>query len=155
MEPRIIERGEIILVGTAWFCDSVGPLWRLYQKLHPQVKNIAADVGLEFHVYRQEYVDGNRHFCMTGIEVSEVADLPLELCIKRLPPAQYAVFTRHFGTATREQAYAGVEAWLRENGYADIFYDLQYYDDRYKGEENPESEVDIWVPLSKKGASNQ
>jgi predicted transcriptional regulator YdeE len=76
-----------------------------------------------------------------------VEGLPVELCAKVLPAADYAVFTLR--GAQIEQDEPIIDDWLQAHSYRvaqPVF--IQRYDRRYKGLERlEESEIDFLLPV--------
>jgi len=85
---------------------------------------------------------------MPSIQVNSFDDLPVEMSLKIIPPAKYAVFT-HKGipSAISETITAAYEKWIPESGYkADRSYDFEFYDERF-APDSKESEIDIFIPV--------
>ena len=89
---------------------------------------------------------------MAGQEVDNLNSIPTSMTGKVIPAHTYAVFT---SKGTRKDLlkmfqYAYHE-WLPKSKYeiAD-WYDFEYYDERFKGMDNPETEIDIYVPVVEK-----
>jgi AraC family transcriptional regulator len=86
-------------------------------------------------------------------EVEDLNSIPSSLVGKVIPAHRYAVFTSQ-GTLdalhkTFQHAY---HEWLPKSKYkiAD-WYDFEYYGERFKGMGNPESVIDIYIPIRDKG----
>jgi AraC family transcriptional regulator len=152
MEPRIVERPELVLAGVV----ATGPdvfqmdfhaLWERFTSESPKIKHQVEGAAYELHI--QTGAEPAMHFTMAGVEVKKIEDLPAEAFVKVIPATTYAVFTIKF-----VDGFAGVYdriwAWLAESSYTgDPFaYDIQRYGNRFTGLEDPESEVDIYVPVT-------
>jgi len=88
------------------------------------------------------------HFCLVGVEVPRLEDLPLELFAKVVPACEYAVFTHQFRDGGFSHAFKAVYDWLQNSEYPPAYpFDIQCYDSRFKSPEDPESILEIWVPV--------
>jgi AraC family transcriptional regulator len=90
---------------------------------------------------------------MVGVEVSDLEGLPLELSIKVLPAGTYAVFTLQGTEITSNWPDTIYKGWLPQSGYEEAHkFTVERYDgERFKGVDDPESELEIWVPIRKAG----
>jgi AraC family transcriptional regulator len=86
-----------------------------------------------------------------GVEVTDVQDLPDFMFAKVVPPCTYAVFTHRLADGGYEGANAPIDAWMSAGEYERAHdFDLQVYDHRFKGPDNPESELDFYIPVKPK-----
>ena len=110
MEPKIVDKEEIILVGFSFFGDpfaesggwtegnEIGRLWsrfEAYLAAHPdRIKHLKSRTeALEVHVETEETAARGHREVFVGVEVDELEDVPVEVLVKVLPPARYAVFS--------------------------------------------------------------
>jgi AraC family transcriptional regulator len=151
LEPRIVERPELVLAGVVATGSDVfqmdfHALWKRFENESPKISHKVEGAAYELHI--QTEAEPTMHFTIAGYEVAKIEDLPDEVFVKVVPPATYAVFTMKF-----VEGFAGVYeriwAWLAESPYTgDPFaYDIQRYGRRFVSPEDPESEVDIYVPV--------
>lgn len=166
MEPRIVEKGEIILAGMVFYGDpfktgagwtsenEIGKLWGRFSTFMDNkgesVKHIIdPEVGYEVHIEPEEYAETKNFYVMVGIQVGKIDGLPLELSAKVLPATKYAVFTLKGKEITSDWATEIYHKWLPASGYQEAHkFTVECYDgERFKGTENPESELDIYVPI--------
>lgn len=152
LEPRIVERPELVLAGVVASGPDVHQmdfhgLWMRFESESVNIKHQVEEAAYELHV--QTEAEPVMHFTMAGVEVTKIEDLPDEVFVKVLPAATYAVFTVRFVDGF-EEVYERIWAWLADSPYtADPFaYDIQRYGLRFTSPEDPESEVDIYVPVS-------
>ncbi len=166
MEPKIVETGQMILVGLGFYGDpfrmsagwteenEIGRLWSRFMSFLGQhqgrIKHAKAEqVAYELCFYHEETLSTGEFEVFAGIEVDRLEDLPLEMSVKILPPATYAVFTLE-GDQIGADYYLKIAAeWLPEAGYeSDYRYSLQRYDERFKGIDNlAESVVEVYIPV--------
>ena len=166
MEPRIIECGEVIIVGMVYYGNpfkdtaaapeqnEIGKLWtrfNAYWDAHRKAfkHEVNEKVGWELHIGTDEYEQTKEYFVMTGVEVSQIEDLPAPIFAKVLPAGQYAVFTLKGEQMTGNWGKAIYEEWLPSSAYEEAYScTIERYDeDRFKGWGDPGSEVEIWVPV--------
>jgi predicted transcriptional regulator YdeE len=166
MEPRIIEQGEMTIVGMVYYGNlfeepvdtpeqnEIGKLWTrfsTYCDSHPEAFKhmLDAKVGWELHIGTDEYEETKEYFVMVGVEVSRIEDLPAPTFAKVLPAGRYAVFTLKGEQMTGNWGDAIYQEWLLSSAYEEAYScTMERYDeDCFKGWGDPESEVEIWVPV--------
>ena len=151
MEPQFVEKPEMILVGIVGCGSDVSQLdiFGLWQRFGEHSKSIKHQIeGKSYELHIQEETLPSMHFCLVGVEVQEIEDVPIELFAKVIPCCRYAVFTHHFSDGDFGYAFKAVYDWLKKSDYAPAYpFDIQCYDERFKGPDNPESVLDIYVPI--------
>jgi len=158
MEPKIVERPEILLVGMPYYGEpsggEFGKTWhRFFQHAQeiPHQVNPKQSYGLEF--YTAEFMEEHRWFYMPAAEVPSLEVIPIGLVAKRLPAGQYAVLTvPAFAQKIGEGFGLIYHTWLPSSGYVNSYpYDFELYEDgKFKGMEVEGSEIDVYVPVKKK-----
>lgn len=170
MEPKIVEKDQIILVGFSFFGDpfaesggwteenEIGRLWRRFEVFMidnaDRIKHIKDPmVGYEIHIWSEETAAKGYSDVFAGMEVEKLEDAPMEVLVKILPPTTYAVFTLRGEQAITDWTKMVYEDWLPGSGYTSAYnYNIQRYDQRYKGVGKlDESELDVYVPVKKAG----
>lgn len=94
--------------------------------------------------------EGNqKKYIFVGVEVEKIDALPLELIAKILPETRYAVFTLKGQEIKSDWPNQIWNQWIPEAGLETSFnFLIEYYDSqRFKGMDNPDSELDIYVPI--------
>jgi predicted transcriptional regulator YdeE len=83
------------------------------------------------------------------VEVASLGDLPLELVARTLPETRYAIFTLKGGEIKSDWSSKIETQWLPEAGLTQSFpFIIECYDaQRFKGMDNANSELDIYVPV--------
>lgn len=171
MQPRIMEKGTTLLAGMDFYGDpfaggegwsqenEIGRLWgrfnRFWEAHEAEIGHVVnGNVGYELHVEPAEYPETNCFYVMVGVEIAELGELPLELSVKVLPAGAYAVCTLRGPEIRSNWPDAIYKGWLPESGYQEAHqFTVECYDgERFKGVEHPESELDIWVPVSREGS---
>ncbi len=166
MQPKILEQGELILAGFSFFGDpfnsspewseenEIGRLWaRLmtYIQLHPEYFLHARDAFQAYEVWvkHAETATHGYYEIFVGMEILDLHTVPPDLCLKRLPSAQYAVFTLQGNQIHSDWPEHVYKTWLPAAGYHEVFtYQIQFYDARFKGMDRLEaSEIDVYIPL--------
>jgi predicted transcriptional regulator YdeE len=167
MEPKIIDRAHIMLVGFSFFGDpfklsggwteenEIGRVWQrfmaYFMQQHDRIKHVAsASVFYELQIEHAETRRTGEFEVFVGLEVSQLEDVPVELSIKILPPAMYAVFTL-VGAQIKSDWPRLIEDWLSQSGYRRAGdYGFQYYDERFKDMQHiEESMLDVYVPVTR------
>ena len=169
MEPKIIDKDQILIVGMVYYGNpfhnidaapdqnEIGKLWgrfnTFYEKYPQAFKHeVNAKVAWELHITTDEYEETKEYYVMVGVEVAEIEDIPVPTFSKVLPPGQYAAFTLKGEEMTTNWGDVIYKEWLPSSEYEEAYQiTIEKYDeDRFKGWGNPESEVEIWVPVAKK-----
>jgi len=166
MEPSIIEKDQIILVGFSFFGDpfefsggwteenEIGRLWQRFitfcSQHQGQIKHVVDEqTAYEVHIYNQETQTKGHFEVFVGMEVADLKDVPVEMLVKTLPASKYAVFTLQGAQIASDWSHEIYSEWLPKSGYqlgAD--FSFQYYDRRFKGlDQLEESELDVYVPI--------
>jgi AraC family transcriptional regulator len=161
MEPRIVTRKSIKLIGIVYFGDNknweIPKLWEEFMPFMEKIPNALPErsaYGLCF--YNENYSKTGQFYYLAGRPVSSLEDIPVELVGKTLPACEYAVFT-HKGPLVGESntimdtyGYA-YGTWLPNSDYENPYsFDYEYYDERFSGNDSPKSEVDVYIPIRKK-----
>jgi|WetSurSiteA1Bulk_404760.scaffolds.fasta_scaffold28201_2 AraC family transcriptional regulator len=158
MEPRIVKREAIKLIGIMYYGDNknweIPKIWEEFMPLMKKIPNclpLQEAYGLCF--YTESFSKSGLFYYMAGLPVSSLDEIPMELVGKILPAAEYAVFTHKpliaGKTSNIKDAYAHVYGtWLPKSPYVNPYaYDFEYYSERFKGNTNPDSELDIYIPI--------
>ena len=136
--------------------NEIGRLWgrfnRFWDDDQADIRGVVnGNVGYELHVEPSEYPETKCFYVMVGVEISDLEGLPLELSAKVLPAGTYAVFTLRGPEITANWPDAIYKDWLPQSGYEEAHkFTVERYDgERFKGVDDPESELEIWVPVRK------
>jgi len=166
MEPTIIEKDEIILAGMDFYGDpftkakgwseqnEIGRLWTRFtsfrKKNEGKIKWVS-DGSYEVWIGMDEPEGSKNKYIFVGGDVESVKNLPLELVAKILPRTQYAVFTIEGKEIKSDWSGKIYKEWLPESGYKEAYpFLIEYYDKkRFKGMDNEDSELDIYLPIKK------
>ena len=155
MQPEIVDRPEMILAGIVATSTSVSELdiaglWDRFIEQCPNISNqVNEEKGYELHI--EEERSPKIHFCLIGVEVRDVEELPIEIFYKVVPAGKYAVYTPQFSDGGYGQAFKVVYDWLEESAYQSAYaFDIQVYDDRFKGSDDPDSILEILIPVIQK-----
>lgn len=84
-----------------------------------------------------------------GIEVESAKGLPEQFEQKILHAGKYAVFTHTGSLARLRETFDFIwGTWFPASGtQLDYGEDFELYDERFRGPDNPESQIDIYVPI--------
>jgi AraC family transcriptional regulator len=154
MEPKLVNKPEITLVGIVTSGTTIQDInipqaWDKFIKSFKIIPQRIPDRTYEVHIDDNE--EPKRHYCFIGMEVQRIVDVPNGMFAKILPAGRYALFTHHFRDGGFSQAFKSVYDWLEKSPYGAAHqFDIQYYDQRFKGPDNPESILDIYLPIKPK-----
>jgi AraC family transcriptional regulator len=165
MKPTTItEKRKIILAGIDYYGDpfkeaegwstqnAIGQLWQRFDKIFEKKKNsignLVSDAGYEVWIDLEGEEETNNRYIFLGMEVEKPDDLPLELVSRILPETRYAVYNLK-GEAIKSGWPAKILDWIAEAGLEQSFtYIFEYYDSkRFRGMDDPDTELDIYVPV--------
>jgi AraC family transcriptional regulator len=165
MKPRVTEKRQINLVGMDFFGDpfeeeggwsegnAIGKLWerfnRHYERKKDRIKHLSSESSYEIWIDFEGEEESKSKYIFVGVEVERIEDVPLEFVAKTLPETRYAVFTLKWDEMKSDWSSKGFEQWIPDAGLEPSFnFLIEYYDvDRFKGMDDPESELDIYVPV--------
>ena len=152
MGHEIIEKEEMILAGIVDSGAHVGQinitgLWDRFIEQSNEIPNqVDADKGYELHI--EEDRSPRKHFILIGVEVEKVEHEPLEIFTKVLPAGKYLRYTHQFSDGSYAQAFESLYDWLEDSDYKPAYaFDVQCYDERFNGSDDPESIIEILVPV--------
>ena len=153
MEPKIIEKEAFLLAGVAGSGDETAKVWQTYMKLEKMnpLKNQVGEEGYEVRMYPGGEGTGKIH---VGVRVKD-SSVPKEYKLFFVPAATYAEF-EIYSAKGYESSNAEMSKWLEDNVATyrpalldGMHYGIEVYDERFKGNDNPESVVGILEPIVK------
>ena len=157
MEPKIVARPELALVGTVYFGDpSSGEFARTWHRFMQHSADIlerangTESLGLEF--YPEDFWQEHKWFYMACVETKNLDAIPISMVGKRLPACTYAVFTIKGGVKKLGEGFRyAYDTWLPNSSYQIAHpFDFEVYEEgRFKGDEE-DSEIDIYIPIKLK-----
>ena len=167
MEPKIVRKDGFKVVGMQIFTTlksnaknmDIGKLWARFNarmdeiagRIDPSVAyGICGDPADE-ETSQCETTEETEFAELVGVEVSDFGRVPDGMIGRTLPGRTYAVFT-HKGRLFPDylqQTYAYIYGtWIPRSGYEmHGGFDLEYYDQRFTGVDDFDSELDIYVPI--------
>jgi len=166
MEPRIVSTGPWLLVGLGFYGDpftsasewsednEIGALWKRYMALQARDPDAVGPLAeprcmLEVHLSTEEAADRGFVDVFVGARVERVDRVPLEMVVKVLPAAEYAVFTLSGADIVGDWVLQLHGEWLPAAGLeASHPYTVLFYDERFKGVDRlDESVMDVYQPV--------
>ena len=160
MEPRFLKKEAFILAGfrkhTKEGGHIIGEVWEKLKEVIPEIKNrVGQNIMYGFEDYSEDFNSNTLQFYyMAAIEVSDEKNLPEGIFIKKIPAAQYAVFTVNGNNSNGEigQAFRYIyDKWLPQSEYClsdEIMADFEYYDERWDCQSS-KAQIDIYIPIIK------
>ena len=152
MRPEFIDTPERTLVGIVGCASDVAQLdissmWRRFDAYTDRIDHRVGERAFEIHV--QEPGEPPLHVCLVGFEVNAIGPMASELFAKVVPAGRFAVFTWRLADGGFDEAFRSAYAWLKGAGIETAHhFDLQCYDARFKGPDDPESVLEIHVPVA-------
>lgn len=156
MVPEFVRLEKMFLVGMTYYGDNehgeIPALWGRFGARMNRITNKKGFCAYGLCIEPDDYEETGKFQYIAALEVESLDTIPLEMVGKVLPAADYAVFT-HKGPVTglRETYEKIYGTWIAETDMEVIKgYDFELYDDRFKTPDDPESEIDIYIPIRKK-----
>jgi AraC family transcriptional regulator len=143
MDPKIVTKGEMILVGLTSDRSDIHGLWMNYEEKAGAIPHKVEGIGYELHRFLKSTIE-----VTVATEVTEAEAIPKGMTVIHVPAGQYAVFTHRLANGGYEGLNPVMEEWLTTGPYekADDFI-VEVYDERFKGGNQPDSEIDFWIPV--------
>jgi len=161
MEPRIERKEPQNLVGLVYYGDNknweIPKLWEEFLSLTGKIPNaLPGRVAYGVCFYSGNFSKTGQFYYLAALPVAKLENIPMEMVGKTLPASDYAVFT-HSGALVGESktikdtyGYA-YGTWLPQSGYENPFgFDFEFYGERFHGNQDPTSEIEVWIPIRKK-----
>jgi len=163
MTHKITSVKTIILAGIDFFGkpfdkaggwseeNEIGKLWKrfngFYERNKDSIKNKVSESGYE--LWAEFDGEAENHYIFVGVEVEKAEEPPLELVIKILPSTRYAIFTLRGEEFKCDWGSKISNNWLPSAGLRQSHnFIIECYDsERFRGPNDPESELDIYVPV--------
>jgi predicted transcriptional regulator YdeE len=153
MEPKIITKEAFLIAGVPGSGDETGKVWETFMKLEKMnpLKNQVGEAGYEVRMYPGGEGPGKIH---VGVQVKD-SQVPKEYQLFFVPEATYAEF-EIYPAKGYASSNAEMSKWLEDNAGVykqalldGMHYGIEVYDQRFKGNDNPESVVGFLEPIVK------
>lgn len=150
-EPRIVNSKPLVIAGLRrrYNSETIAAIPNQWEEFAAYIGNIPKQVGnVGYGVKYNSDSEGNVDY-LSGVEVSEVTDLPPELEVLRLPAQQYAVFD-HEGHVSeiRRTWHTIFSDWMTSHKkQIKEAPDFERYSEKF----DPQTGfggIEIWVPLA-------
>lgn len=151
MEPKVYEKEAMLIAGVPGKGDETGMVWETWMKLEKlnPLKNTVDENGYEVRMYPGGNGPGE---VLVGKCVQD-EHVPAEYKIIALPASMYVEFDI-YPSKGYESSNEEIETWLYDNSdkYRQRIldgntYGIETYDERFKGNTDPESVVGMLVPV--------
>ncbi len=158
LEPKILKKEAFTVVGmecvtTMEENNSKGViknLWCDFMKRYKEIKNIK---NPEISYGLCSMVDDKGKFSyVAGYEVDKTDEIPEGFVFKNVPECDYAVFTHEGSLDSLGETYSYIyEKWFKISGYSykEGTYDFELYDADFKGVNDSNTKMYIYVPIKK------
>ena len=162
MEYKLVRKDSMLLVGLA--CDVTladvqqkGTTIQLSEQFMSRKSEIKSVINARevFGVSTdpEDYnPDTDLFEYFIGVEVSSIADIPKDMVYREVPSNEYVVFTFEGPAERAGQVHNYLYTnWLPNHEYQLAgLYNIEVYDERFKGPYAEESITDIYFPVKKK-----
>ena len=153
MDPKFANLEKLYFVGMEYYGDNahgeIPELWTRFLPRMGEITNKTGSCSYGLCVAPEDYESTGKFSYIAALGVSDLNSIPAGMVGKEIPAGRYAVFT-HKGLisglrATYEKIYG---TWLQDTDLEVIQgYGFELYDDRFTTIDDPESELDIYVPV--------
>ncbi len=151
MEPKVISKDALIVVGKSGGGLETGETWQKFMDLYDKYginEQISNNEIYKVKIYYKIIPDA-----LVGMISSTTEQNPLYNVVS-IPAYEYAIFDAPLASYTEQ--LKSVDNWIRNNekykqGTIDgCRFLIEYYGSRYDEEEIDSSVIEIWVPLAPK-----
>jgi AraC family transcriptional regulator len=152
MQPMIITKPAFMVVGLKYHGknenDEIKALWARANARAESLIAAAEGVGAAYGVCGVMASDGSFDY-LAGLEVKAVDELPEGMERWTVPEQTYAVFPCTLSTIHAAYRYA-FEEWLPQSGYRRADGpDFEYYDETFDVEDVENSQLYVYIPITK------
>jgi hypothetical protein len=157
MQPKMIRKGAALIAGVSGDGTKTGEVWadletRYAAAPFPKVDESGYEVRFWESRMTQKAPDPAK-----SVHIGFLAEAaPEGFSTVTLPAAEYAVFDV-LAANGYDSGNEKMEHWLSESGYRLLEFDgfeyvVERYDEKkFKGGDQPDSVVEIWLPVERKG----
>jgi len=152
MGPTISQKKQIIVAGISGDGNMTHELWQRFSEKDSKIPlpNKISDDGYEIRMY-----NGNgKCDCFVGVAVANV-QVTDTYEVHNILAGTYAIFDI-YPSKGWDSSNEAMNAWLKKNAdkymqmrdeKSGAYIAIEYYGARFKGVDNPESVVEMWIPL--------
>ncbi|MFX1274471.1 MAG: GyrI-like domain-containing protein [Promethearchaeota archaeon] len=168
IEPELVENRIFKLLGCVFYGDPFhskpgwtkgNEIWLLWERFGNLSRKYSAllskvakdlDTGYEIHIEPEEYKTTKNYYVFVGFEIEEFLEIPLEMYFKSFPKINYVKFSTKMKSKENLGGYIYRE-WMPKNNFKQAFpYVIESYNSkRFKSVDDPESEIDWYIPIKK------
>ena len=150
MKPEIVERQMMLLAGVMNCGEDVKEidihgLWQVYDQSESGIQNRIDGTWYELHVGKEQ--GHGIYSVFAGAEISEIGELPIEVSVKVVLAGSFAHFAHCMKDGGFGEAFAKVEAWVKESGTEAQGFALELYNSDFDPS-NENSILHIYIPLA-------
>ena len=154
-ESRIIELDALKIVGMVTqsgadqpFGDAWRTAWQRLEETEDHPPWLDPPVGWGMCFNQSARLRAGRWSYLAGRQVRSLDAVPVEMVAKQVPPSRYAVFTVVGPVSRLAETFRFVyDTWIPERGHRAVGWDLERYDARYTGADDPRSIVELYIPI--------
>lgn len=158
-EPRILKRGEFMLVGSRKHTSNgfqvIGESWQELKAIMNKIKRVDPNTMYGFEDYSEDFCrEPLQFYYMAAVEIERDTEVPEGMYVKKVPESLYAVFSVN-GNNENNEIYKAFQyiynVWLPDSEYClseELCADFEYYDERWNCQ-SASSQMDIYIPIKK------
>jgi predicted transcriptional regulator YdeE len=152
MEPTIMAKNQLLVAGISAAGNETAKAWQTFMQINKTIplQNKANEDGYEIRFYSEK--SGAVVHAGACVKNSKV---PPQYRVVSLPASLYAEFmilpaNGYTSSNTAMQKWLNNHQEYQQRKSGDKAFSILVYDNRYKGETDPISQVACWVPVVKK-----
>lgn len=152
MKPKKMKKDAFHIVGLQLHssrASEIPALWEKLDKVHHRIRHKVSETVF-LGVMEPTGVNVEFYY-IAGMEVTKISDVPEGMVGKSFPASEYVVFTHKGSTETLQDTYQYIYGtWFPKQkcrrGKGPEFE--RYDDERFFGPMDPNSEIDIYIPIN-------
>ncbi|MBB2479378.1 AraC family transcriptional regulator [Bacillus sp. APMAM] len=155
MEPKIVVKDPFTVIGltcsTTLTESKVPALWEEFLTRVNEIKDkVSPNVMMGISEFSTNHIDGAFTY-IACVPVHHTDFIPEGMVCKSIPKREYVVVTHKGKLDELGHAFDFIYgSWLPKSGYdLEEADDFEIYDERFKGADNEDSQVDIYIPIRK------
>lgn len=161
MQPKIVTKNTFMVVGirgkSSLKNNTIPKMWQDFfpriTEIKHQTNNGSYGICEQIPDFDMREFSAETEFSeVVSVEVSKFEDIPNGMISKTIPEYTYAVFTHKGSLGTLRDTYDYIYGtWLPNSKYEfGNAEDFEFYNEKFIGIDNPESEMYIYVPIIEK-----
>lgn len=133
--------------------NAVVQLWKSFLRRMPEITGRVGANSYGLMYFEEGYRPGEPFDYMACVEVENTAHWPDDMTYWEVPPRTYAIVTARGTFDGQPQVYDHYwNEWMPASGLSPLSgYEFELYDHRFRGLHDPDSEMEFYFPVTRKG----